>query len=432
VNMNVIQQRSAQAISSARSLLARGRTLILGAAVFAMPLLGTPQTALAQNLFAPAAQVNDAVVTNYELDQRITFLRLLRQPGDIEAEALNGLIDDRLRTQAANLAGINITETQVEAGMEEFASRAELSREQFIAAIAQEGVADTTFRDFVSSGIAWRELIGGRYAPRVQITEAEIDRALALASGSGGVRVLLSEIIIPAPPEQIEQARAQALQISRSTTTAAGFAAQARNVSASQSRGRGGRIDWLPIGNLPPQIRGQILGLSPGDITAPIEIPNAIALFMLRAIEETDASEAEVISVEYARYFIPGGRTAATLAEATKIANRVDSCEDLYGVNLGQDAARLQRDTLAVDDVPQDIALELARMDDNEVSTALTVQGDNGPQLVFLMLCGRVNAIVEDTSRADVRSRLRQQRLASYADSLLAELRADATIVITP
>ncbi|WP_156121854.1 peptidylprolyl isomerase [Halocynthiibacter namhaensis] len=430
--MNVIQQRSAQAVTFARSFFAKSRALALGAAVMALPLITLPQTAVAQNLFAPAATVNDAVVTNYELRQRITFLRLLRQPGDIEAEAIKGLIDDRLRRQASKLAGITVSDAQIATGMDEFAGRAQLTGEQFIAAIGQEGVAPETFRDFVSSGIAWRELVGSRYAPRVQITEAEIDRALALASGSGGVRVLLSEIIIPAPPEQIDQARAQALRISRTTSTAAGFAAQARNLSASQSRGRGGRIDWLPIGNLPPQIRSQVLALSPGEITAPIEVPGAVALFMLRAIEETDAAATEVVSIEYARYFIPGGRTEAALSEAQKIGNRVDSCEDLYGTNLGQDASRLQRDTLAVDEIPQDIALELARLDENEYSTALSVQGENGPELVFLMLCGRVNAIVEDTSREDIRANLRQQRLASYADSLLAELRADATITIAP
>lgn len=425
MKMNFFQQRTAHL---AGATLMKTRNLLTAAALGALSVVALAETASAQNLFAPAAKVNDSVVTNYELRQRITFLRLLRQPGDIEAEALKGLVDDRLRAEASTRAGITVSDTQIEAGMEEFASRAQLSREQFLAAIAQEGVAEETFRDFVSSGIAWRELIGGRYAPRVQITEAEIDRALALASGSGGVRVLLSEIIIPAPPEAADQARAEALRISRSVSSQAGFAAQARAVSASQSRGRGGRIDWLPIGNLPPAIRSQILALSPGDITAPIEVPNAIALFMLRAVEETDAAETEVVSVEYARYFIPGGRSEAALNQAAKVINTVDSCDDLYGVNLGQDASRLQRDTLAIADVPDDIALELARLDDNEISTNLTVQTEAGPQLTVLMLCGRVNAIVEDTSREEVRGQLRQQRLGSYADSLLAELRADATI----
>ncbi len=49
-------------------------------------------------------------------------------------------------------------------------------------------------------------------------------------------------------------------------------------------------------------------------------MPNAIALFQLRGLEETGAPEAEAVSVEFARYFIPGGRTESSFAEAAKIA----------------------------------------------------------------------------------------------------------------
>ena len=59
-------------------------------------------------------------------------------------------------------------------------------------------------------------------------------------------------------------------------------------------------------------------------------------------------------------------------------------------------------------------------------STALTT-GD-GQALVLLMLCGRTQAISEDVSREQVRANLQNQRLASYANGYLAELKADAVI----
>jgi peptidyl-prolyl cis-trans isomerase SurA len=83
--------------------------------------------------------------------------------------------------------------------------------------------------------------------------------------------------------------------------------------------------------------------------------------------------------------------------------------------------------------VPSDIALELARLDNNEISTSLTRQ--NGAFLTFLMLCGRTIIPPEPEEegaeidlRAQMRDRLFQQRISSYADSYLAELRADAII----
>ena len=177
---------------------------------------------------------------------------------------------------------------------------------------------------------------------------------------------------------------------------------------------------------MPPQIAAQILALSPGRVTAPIPVPNAIALFQLRAIEETGMPGADAVSVEFTRYFIPGGRSEATLAEARKIAARVDTCDDLYGIAQGQPEDRLVRDVLPVSEVPGDIALELAKLDDGEISTALTTE--DGSSLVLLMLCGRTMALNAEIDREQVRKNLRNQRLVSYADGYLAELRSDAVL----
>ncbi len=56
--------------------------------------------------FSPAVIVNDSAVTEYELDQRMRFLTILRAPGDPATEAEKGLIDDRLRMQAAKFSSV--------------------------------------------------------------------------------------------------------------------------------------------------------------------------------------------------------------------------------------------------------------------------------------------------------------------------------------
>lgn len=379
------------------------------------------------SLFAPVARVNDRVITQYELNQRILFFQVLRAPGDLQKEALSRLIDERLQQDAAKRQGVEVTAEEIQAGITEFAGRANLTAEQFLQAIGQGGVDPETLRDFVRVGIAWRGVVRARFGPRAQINDAEIDRALASSAGRGGVRVLLSEIFLAADtPARQAAAQARAAEIRR-ITTVPGFAAAARRYSAAPSAGRGGRMEWIPLANLPPALAGQVLALAPGQVSAPIPVPNAIALFQLRALEETGAPAEQAVSVEFARYFIPGGRTADALAEAERIKGKADTCDDLYGIAKGQPEDRLLRDTLPVGDVQGDIALELAKLDNNEVSTALTT-GD-GQALVFLMLCGRTLAVNAEANRDQVRQNLLNQRLASYADGYLAELKADAVIV---
>ncbi|HAR83961.1 peptidylprolyl isomerase [Sulfitobacter pontiacus] len=379
----------------------------------------------AQNLFAPVAKVNESVVTEFEVQQRQRFLEVLNAPGATREGALTSLIDERLRNEAVAEAGIELTPQGIEDSLAEFASRADLSTEEFTQALGQSGVSRETFRDFVVNSVGWRELVRARYASRVQITDAEINRALGETQGSG-VRVLVSEIIIPAPPQQAARVNALAEQISQSKSTAE-FSNYASRYSATASRGRGGRLPWQNLTDLPPSLQPLILNLAPGEVTDPLPIPNAVALFQLRDIEETSVSAPTYSEIEYAAYYIPGGRTEPALAQAAQIRGRIDTCDDLYGVAKGQPAEVLERVKKAPSDIPQDVAIELSKLDTGEVSTTLTRA--NGQTLMLLMMCGRTAAANASASREDVTNALRQERLTGYAEQLLEQLRADARIV---
>ncbi|ETA52022.1 peptidylprolyl isomerase [Ponticoccus alexandrii] len=402
-------------------------TRLLAPAALAMAaVLAQPQAAPAQGLFAPAIIVNDQVITGYELEQRQRMLNVLRAPGDVTKLAREQLIDDRLRMQAARANGVVVDEEAVAAGMEEFAGRANLTRAEFTQVLAASGVAEETFRDFVSAGVAWREVVRARFASRASIDEAEIDRAISRQGGGSSVRVLLSEIIMPMPPQQETTVRDRANRIAQLRSTSA-FSEQARRFSATASRGNGGRLPWQDLTELPPPLQPLVLGLAPGEVTDPIPLQGAIALFQLRDIEEGAYTAPEVSAIEYAAYYMAGGRSAETLAKARVLAGKVDRCDDLYGVAKGQPASVLDRGTLPIDQIPTDIAYELSKLDPGEVSTALTRA--NGQTLVFLMLCGRTSAIAEEADRERITVGLRNQRLTALADGYLAQLRADARII---
>lgn len=398
--------------------------------LLAMPFMVNAQ----QNLFSPVITVNDQAITQYEINQRVLFITLLRVPGDPTEEARKGLIEDRLRVSETRRLGIEVSPEELETGLEEFAQRAGLSAEQFTKAIAERGVAAETFRDFVSAGIAWRNLVRAQFGPRSQVSEAEIDRALALASTQGTARVLLSEIVVPLTPQNEGQQRALLERLASSISTTGAFAAAARRYSAAPTRGRGGRLEWLFLNRIPPQLRAAVLTLQPGQVSEPVNLGPGLGIFQLRAIEEIDAEDNQAAALEYVTIEFPGGRTPANIDASQKLADSVDTCDDLYTPAKKLPPEYFERVTLSSSEVPSDIALELARLDSNEISTNLTRA--NGNSLTFLMLCGRTivppepeEGAEEVDLRAQMRERLFQQRISSYADSFLAELRADAIIV---
>ena len=141
---------------------------------------GWVRPALAQaDLFAPAVTVNGTVVTRFEVKQRIAFLNALHQTGDVAQLATDGLIADRLQQDAAATLGATASDADVTAGMAEFAARANLSTEDFLKALAQADVQPETFRDFVKAGVLWRAALRAKFAGRIRVTDAEVDRAIA-------------------------------------------------------------------------------------------------------------------------------------------------------------------------------------------------------------------------------------------------------------
>lgn len=390
--------------------------------LIALATLTPISAAWAQGSFAPVIRVNDKVITAYDIQQRARLLTALGAPGDPIEAAREALINERLQLQAAEATGLSLTEQGLETGIAEFAGRANTTPENFVATLERAGVDEETLADFITAGLLWRETVRVRFAQRARVSEDDVDRAVALASAGGGARVLLSEIILPARNDQeASQSEERARQISASVRSFQAFAESARNFSVSPSRGRGGRIDWIPLANLPPQVRGELLTMAPGGVTTPFRAGNVVAVFQLRELQELPPRAPEVLSLDYAEFRIPGGDRA----DAVQIANRIDTCDDLYGVAKGLPEDRLLRETRPVAEIPADVREALANLDANETSTAIR----RGSTQLLVMLCGRTTEASEAVDRAAIRSRLVNQRIESYAAGYLAELRADALIV---
>ena len=393
-------------------------TLRIGLA--ALVLIGSLNSAaLAQGLFDPVISVNRAAITAYELEQRERFLEILQRSSGMTQRARDSLIEDRLKMAAADRANIKLSAAQVTKAMEDFAGNANIGLDQLLASLAQSGVDAQTYRDFIKVGVTWRELVRARFAARSAPSEAEIDRALASAGAQGGVKVLLTEIVLPAgSAEELNQARQTAERLGRITSTA-DFSEQARRLSVAQSRVNGGRLEWANLSDLPDGLRPIISGLRPGQITKPLEVTNAIVLFQLRDVAETTAQSPEVAAIEYARLSGP--------AEAVQTAVQMaDTCDDFYRAVKANRSLSFKIHSESPDQISQALSLRLMGLDKDEFDAVPTSEGD---QAEIVMLCARVYAALEDVSRGQVADNLRSARITSLADGFLAELRASADIV---
>lgn len=392
-------------------------TLLLGT-----PTLG-PAPAQAQSIFETVARVNDGGVTRFDVDQRTRLLSVLRTPGASPKMALDQLIDDQLKLAAAKQAGITPTPEEVQVGLDDFAGRVNMSADDLLKAVGQVGIAPETMQFYIRVNLAWGDLVRSRFAGRARPNDAEIDRALSLGTGTGSARVLVSEIVLPTDPAVVAISEQQAKLIAEMHGFTE-FEAAARQFSIAPSRDNGGRLDWLPLSNLPPQIGPLFLTMKPGDVTAPIPVNGAIALFQLRGLEDVAPPAGKDVMLDYARYFFSPGTDLGK--QKSRLGEELDQCNDLYGIFKNAPESQLQRETKPRNTLPRGLTDVLDRIDANEYRILPPQTGADGG--VLIMLCARTEKQNEQLTREDVTQQLFARRLGSYADGYLAQLRDDAFI----
>jgi len=401
-----------------QSCLGMRRWLVLFGILVGL-LLSSHAQAQSRNPFAPAIKVGERVITNYDLDQRTLFLTLLNAGPEAERIARQQLVNEAIQFIAAEREGMSVNEEAVTEAQSNFAAQGNLTREQFIEALGQQGVEEGTFRNFVAAGLVWRDAVRQRFLPQVRVTEADIDRALARTPAEAGVRVLVAEVILPADDPRTERASIARANEIRRRTDFDEFSAAARLFSISPSRFQGGEIGWRPASVLPEPANQEILRLSPGQVTRPTQLGETIAIFQLRDRETVQAGSVEVVSADYAEILIPGAGTERARAEAARIAREARSCDDLFGVLRGSADARISRQTTRINALPAEIARQIAGLDANEISTSRTGDG----QLRLVMLCERTLRESAAVDRSTARALLTNQRLEAFAAGYLNELR---------
>lgn len=419
------------------------RRVILGAAMAAMLAGGQP--ALAQsNPFRPVVYVNDFVVTEFDIQQRQRFLQLLGAGETDRAAAEKAVIEDRLRMDAAKKLDIRPRDEDVEAAITEFAGRGGLSIEQFGQLLSQNGIDAQIFRDFIVSGVVWREVVRARVVPTVRVVDAEVDQEFQRIAATPRVTsVLLSELIIPAPPGQEQQALQLAEQITANTRNESEFAAAARQYSATQSREQGGRLPWSSLDNLPPALRPILLSLQPGQVSQPLTVEGAVVLFMLRDTRGTVRPGATDQVLEYIHLRLGSTEQAAQIAAVTR------NCADLFLQANTLPADRLIHETLPQSAIPSNIGVYLSSLDADETAIVNTGAGAD-----IVMLCKRTPALLAEAAptvtqlpatpgqtepdptadpdampaRDQVRDMVFNRKINNAAEAHLAELRANAIL----
>ncbi|MDB9851801.1 SurA N-terminal domain-containing protein [Amylibacter sp.] len=130
-----------------------------------------------KNTFEVAVEVNDQIITNYEISQRILMLQTFGAKNISKNEVINSLIDERLFSYSGNELEVLPNESDVEIGLDNFAKRGNLNKPELLKYLASKNIDEDTLRAYIEAGLTRRKVIQKKFINNIDISQRDVDSA---------------------------------------------------------------------------------------------------------------------------------------------------------------------------------------------------------------------------------------------------------------
>ncbi len=394
-----------------------------------------------------AAVVNEDVILRSELDRAIANIRAQYAgqanqlpPADVlERQVLERLVLLRLQISRATDAGIAVTDQDLERAVQGVAQQNGMGIDQLRARLAQDGMSFTDFRNSLRDEIIAQKLRQSFAQGRINVSEGEVDAAMANASATASQQFHLAHILIGTPeaasPEQIAvaQKKIEGVKglVDRGEMT---FAAAAVRYSDSPNALEGGDLGWRGLNEIPPSFAASIQQMQDGQVIGPIRGPSGFQLLQLVG-KRTQAVGGNKVTQFSARQILVkvDDKTddAAAKAKIDTLAARLaggadfaklasEDSDDATTRRRGGDLGWFGADTYGTA-----FGMQVAALSDGQASAPFKT--DAG--WVIVQRSGsREIAAGDENLRAQVRETIGRRKLEEEWDRFLREMRGEAYV----
>lgn len=395
-----------------------------------------------------AAVVNEEIILRSEVDRALANIRTqyagkenqLPPAEVLERQVLERLILLRLQLARAADAGITATDEDLERAVQGVAEQNGMTADQLRARITQDGMAFAEFRNNMRDEILTQKLRQSFAQGRINVSEAEVDAALATASTTASQQFRLAHILVGTPdgatPEQVATAQTKIDGvkglIDKGEMT---FAAAAVRYSDSTNALEGGDLGWRGLNEIPPAFAATIQQLQPGQIMGPIRGPSGFQLLQLVETRTQAADGGAPVTQFQARQILvkvdEKTDDASAKAKAETLAARLAGGADFVklAAESSDDEATKRRGGdlgwFTADIYGNAFGMQVASLADGATSSPFKV--DAG-WVVVQRTGSRQVAAGDDNQRAQVRETIGRRKLEDEWNRFLREMRGEAYV----
>jgi peptidyl-prolyl cis-trans isomerase SurA len=399
-----------------------------------------------------AAIVNDSVISDYDLRQRMALFIATsgvrpssEELNDIREQVLKELETERLQLLEAQKANVSVSAADVDKAIGDIIKSNHLSMDQLKSVLAQGGVDMATLRAQISVQIAWSKLVQDQLGDRVHVAPEDVNAELArIKQSANKPSYLVSEIFQSVDsPEQDAKVQKDMTGLDNQIQLGAPFSTVARQFSQNPTAAQGGDLGWVQEGQLPAELETAVTRMAPGDVTPPIRATGGYYILQLRDKQEPAGTKLPAAAPQstlpegtlpLARILLPiGPKPAKDLEQraidiAGIVRERIRDCEHAQGiVNSMKGAVFMNLGNMRLADLSADMQTAIAKTQPGE--TTAPFSSPAGVELI--VRCDKAvpkeRVFVVPTSE-QVEQQLYEEQMTVLARRYLRDLRREADV----
>jgi len=404
---------------------------------------GAAQHGAAQSVQTIAAVVNDEIISNFDLDQRIRLVisssgsePTAQLANQLKTQVLTGLISERLQIQEARRLNIDVTDEEISSAVGFIEEQNGMPEGNLARVLESQGASVESLHDQLRAQIAWSKVVSRRLRPRVVVGADEVDTLVARLKKRERVEHLTSEIFLSFSDQNAavrEDVIANAQTLIGQLRDGASFPILAQQFSQSVSASDGGDLGWITSAELPQAAGAALETLAVNEISGPISTRDGVYVLRVRERRRFAAVDPEQVTVALKQIFIPLKENAdddsigSQMALARTVAGTVRGCDDFDALaqEMGSDeSGDLGR--VKVADMPAQFREAILATEVGEASDPIRTETG----IRVFMVCDREQPEAPDPDRRAIENSIGQARLSMLARRYLRDLRRDAVVDI--
>ena len=394
-----------------------------------------------------AAIVDEDVILQSELQRAVDNIKAqyagrqdqLPPESVLERQVLERLVLVKLQVARAESSGIQVGGEELNHAIDSIAQQNGTNVDGLRQRLAQDGIGFEEFRKSVREEIITQRLRQSFAQSRINVSEGEIDAALA-QQNAGSMQYHLAHILVALPEganaEQISTGQGKIDGIKNLIDKGElDFQAAAVRYSDSPNALEGGDLGWRSMDEIPNAFANQIKSMKAGDVLGPIRGPSGFQLLKLVEVRDADAASSQTLTEYHARHILVRVTDqvddAAAKARAETLRARIIGGADFQEVakEASEDAnSRGQGGDLGwfpAEAFGPDFGQQVQSVEDGGVTAPFRT--DAGWHIVQ-RVATRQTDVGNDNKRAQLRDTIGRRKLEEEYNRFLQEMRGEAYV----